>query len=72
MPSDSNRTLEEQLYDATVEALLAKVRSGEASAADVGVAVKFLKDNEITADKDKHPGLRSLAKDLPFPGEKVY
>lgn len=70
----SNRTLEEELYDELVKSLLARVKSGEATAAQLGVVRQFLKDNSISADKDKHPALGALAKSLPFPaGEsKVY
>lgn len=74
MTAGANRPLEEELYDELVKSLLARVRTGEASAAELGVVRQFLKDNSISADKDKHPQLGALAKSLPFPaGEsKVY
>lgn len=36
------------LHDAVAKMLLAKIESGEASAAELAVATKFLKDNNIT------------------------
>jgi len=37
----------EELNDETVRAILAKVRSGEATASDLNVARQFLKDNYV-------------------------
>lgn len=37
----------EEIHDALTEALLARVRNGEATAADLNVARAFLKDNGI-------------------------
>lgn len=36
------------LHEAVASALLLKIESGEASASDLAVATKFLKDNNIT------------------------
>ena len=36
------------LFDAVADELLTKIKSGEAKPADLAVAVKFLKDNNIT------------------------
>lgn len=43
----------EQLHAATAQALLKKIESGEATAADIAAAAKFLKDNGISRLLDK-------------------
>lgn len=55
-------TLHEQL----AQTLLDKVRSGEATAAELNVARQFLKDNNIdNIPKDGGP-MKSLVDELPF------
>lgn len=53
-------SLLEQLHCVAVEELLARIRSGDASAADLGVAVQLLKHNSITADASKNDSLAEL------------
>ncbi len=55
----------DELFTATYEALLKKINSGEASAAELQVAVKLLKDNGIQAEADGDGGLRELLGALP-------
>ncbi len=55
----------DDLFTATYEALLQKIKSGEASAAELQVAVKLLKDNGIQAEADGENGLRELLGALP-------
>ncbi|WP_042954288.1 hypothetical protein [Rhizobium leguminosarum] len=43
----------EQLHAATANALLKKIESGDATAADIAAAAKFLKDNGISRLLDK-------------------
>ena len=40
----------EELHEVVTEELLARVRSGEATSAELAVAVKFLKDNGASND----------------------
>ena len=40
----------EELHELVTEELLARVRSGEATSAELSVAVKFLKDNGASND----------------------
>ena len=40
----------EELHEVVTEELLARVRSGEATSAELSVAVKFLKDNGASND----------------------
>ena len=56
----------EELHEVVTEELLARVRSGEATSAELSVAVKFLKDNGagndiITAESP----MANLLKELP-------
>ncbi len=55
----------DDLFTATYEALLNKIKTGEASAAELQVAVKLLKDNGIQAEADGEGGLRELLGNLP-------
>ena len=58
------------LYDAVAEELLAKIQSGETKPADLAVAVRFLKDNDITALPVNDNALQQLMESMPFPSEK--
>ena len=58
------------LYDAVADELLAKIQSGEAKPADLAVAVRFLKDNDITALPVNDNALHQLMESMPFPSEK--
>ena len=57
------------LYDAVADELLAKIQSGEAKPADLAVAVKFLKDNDITAIPINDNALQQLMESMPFPSD---
>lgn len=50
----------EKLFDATVEQLLEKILSGEATSAELNVARQMLRDNAITATP-RHKPLMDLA-----------
>lgn len=54
------------LHSALAKELLTRVQSGEATAADLGVVAKFLKDNGIEADGKKNPDINALARQFPF------
>ena len=57
------------LFDAVADDLLTKIKTGEAKPADLAVAVKFLKDNNITClHTDSNP-LGELMKNMPFSEE---
>ena len=62
--SDRNDLLE-SLFDKTIEALLDRVKSGEASASELNVARQMLKDNGIEAIATPSNPLGSLASQLP-------
>ena len=54
------------LFDAVADELLTKIKSGEAKPADLAVAVKFLKDNNITCLPTDGNSLEALMKTMPF------
>ena len=61
----ANRATEDILGDlhiAVAQQLLDKVNSGEASAAEIQAAIKFLQNNNITATADENPALDGLRK----------
>lgn len=49
------------LHELVATALGDRIRSGEFSAADLGAAIKFLKDNNITATPEGSSALRDLS-----------
>ena len=57
------------LFDAVANELLTKIKSGEAKPADLAVAVKFLKDNNITCLPTDGNSLGELLKSMPFSEE---
>ena len=57
------------LFDAVTEELLTKIKTGEAKPADLAVAVKFLKDNNITCVPTDGNSLEELMKSMPFSAE---
>jgi len=56
-----------QLHNEVAKELLLRIKSGEAKPADLAVAVKFLKDNEITALPLNENPLHQLMNNMPFP-----
>ena len=48
------------LHGALADDLLRRVRSGEATAAELAVAVKFLKDNHIDCEPSANKQMQSL------------
>ena len=53
------------------EELISRMESGEATSAEMAVAVKFLKDNNIDAFPIDGSPLSKLAESLPFSTEKL-
>ena len=60
----------QSLFDAVADDLLIKIKSGEAKPADLAVAVRFLKDNDITAIPVNDNALQQLMESMPFPSDK--
>jgi len=54
------------LHEGIAQELLSRVRSGEATAAELSVATKFLKDNGIEAVAAQDSPLANLAASLPM------
>lgn len=66
--TDLNKLLAD-MHLAVTEELLRKVRSGEATAADLNVARALLKDNNISAKVVPGSPMGSLVDELPFTGD---
>jgi|TARA_R110001632_G_scaffold9809_4_gene37230 hypothetical protein len=62
-----SREILDTLHDAVSQELLARVRTGEATASELSVAVKFLKDNGASLDViTAESPLGNLLDSLPF------
>lgn len=59
------------LHEATAMELLGRVKSGEASPAELSAAIKFLKDNGIEAVATPDNNIGKLMASLPDFGEDV-
>ena len=63
----TEKELMDTLHDAVTKELLLRVQSGEASASELSVAVKFLKDNGASLDViTAESPMASLLEGLPF------
>ena len=65
MTGKANEDLLADMHGLLTEAMIGKLRSGEATAADMGVMRQMLKDNNITADPETNKNLKSIAAELP-------
>ncbi len=63
--SAATKDVLELLHDAVAKELTERVKSGEATAADISNAIKFLKDNGIEAVLGKGGQIDSLARNFP-------
>jgi hypothetical protein len=62
-----SREILDSLHDAVSQELLARVRTGEATASELSVAVKFLKDNGASLDViTAESPMGNLLESLPF------
>lgn len=60
------------LHDVVTQELLLRVKSGEATASELSVAVKFLKDNGASLDViTAESPMAGLLESLPFEAENV-
>ena len=57
------------MHKSLAQELLARIKSGEATAAELAAAIKFLKDNGIDAEAQRSEPLMNLAAVLPFDPE---
>ena len=63
----TEKELIDTLHDAVTKELLMRVQSGEATASELSVAVKFLKDNGASLDViTAESPMANLLQDLPF------
>jgi hypothetical protein len=64
--SKASKDIMEELHGAVAKDLLGKIATGEAKANDLGVAVRFLKDNGVEAIAVDGSPLANLLESLPF------
>ena len=66
------RNILDDLHDTVAKDLLSRIQSGEASASELSVAVKFLKDNNATLDViTAESPMANLLDALPFDTEEL-
>ena len=66
------RNILDDLHDSVATDLLNRIKSGEASASELSVAVKFLKDNNATLDViTAESPMANLLDSLPFDTEEL-
>jgi len=58
------------IHEALAQALLDKIRTGEATAADLNVARQYLKDNNVTSAPLPGSPMSNLVRELPFTGDE--
>lgn len=67
-----DKTVLDELHDTVAKDLLDRIKSGEASASELSVAVKFLKDNNATLDViTANSPMSNLLDALPFESEEL-
>ena len=67
-----DQTVLDELHDTVAKDLLDRIKSGEASASELSVAVKFLKDNNATLDViTANSPMSDLLDALPFESEEL-
>lgn len=66
MSKSASQEALELLHAEVAKQLAAKIRAGEATAADLNVARQFLKDNHIEAVAKPGSAIDDLRHDLPF------
>lgn len=70
--SKATEELLDQLHGLVAKDLIDKIKSGEATAQDLGAAIRFLKENNVQADPSENKNLGELyetvtsVEDLPF------
>ena len=75
--SDDNKSASKDfmnaLHSAVAQELMGRIQSGEATTADIGAAIRFLKDNNIESAVVGHDGLTALMDSLPsFDNKDLY
>jgi hypothetical protein len=66
MNKDNLKVVLDKLHSNVAQELLDRINTGEATAAEIGIAIKFLKDNNITVDIEESEPVMNLIKALPF------
>jgi hypothetical protein len=68
----TNQETLEKLYTAVAKGLLNRIKGGDATAKDYENAMRFLKDNDITADPENNQELQDLADEIKVFDNEVH
>lgn len=63
--SSASKSVMEELHALVARVLSERLEAGEATAADISAAIKFLKDNGIESQGDKNADIQRLSNSLP-------
>ena len=68
----ANEDLLNGLHQIVAQDLIARISSGEATVQEISAAIKFLKDNDVTADITYNNPLRQLEQEVTPVGELPF
>lgn len=71
----ANNDIMNRIHQMTAQKILDLIKSSECTPQELALAIKFLKDNDVTADLETSPVLPALAQEviqeLPFASEEI-
>lgn len=70
--SKANEDLLNGLHQLVAQSLIARISSGEATPQELNAAIKFLKDNDVTADIEYSRPLAALESEVAKVGELPF
>ena len=71
----TNRASEDvlsELHSLVAQALIEKIKSGDATSADYNAAIKFLKDNSISCIGEQNDDMKELIDSLPSYDDRIF
>jgi len=68
----ANEDMLNELHQMVAQDLIMKIKSGEATVQELSAAIKFLKDNDVTADIEYSTPVRQLEHEVVAVGELPF
>jgi hypothetical protein len=68
----ANKDMLNNLHSMVAQHLIKKIQSGEATVQEISAAIKYLKDNDITADVEFNQPLRQLEQEVTPVGQLPF
>ena len=68
----ANEDMLNELHQMVAQDLIMKIKSGEATVQELSAAIKFLKDNDVTADIEYSAPVRQLEQEVVSVGELPF